>query len=93
MGRCLGESETTLVAPILYHPCCGSGVCSRWVGWCLCFLKGMFRLHGQDRVSKAVMDSKPKAYAYNQPPRSSSTYNDHVRLGFNALVRLPLKAA
>jgi hypothetical protein len=53
----------------------------------------MFRLHGQDRVSKAVMDSKPKAYAYNQPPRSSSTYNDHVRLGFNALVRLPLKAA
>ncbi len=31
-------------------------------GVVLCFLKGVFRLHGQDRVSKAVMVSKPEAY-------------------------------
>ncbi len=60
-------------------------------GVVLCFLKGVFRLHGQDRVSKAVMVSKPEAYAYNQPPRSSSTYNDHVILGLmGALVRFAI---
>ncbi len=37
-----------------------SGCESSVGGMVLCFLKGVFRFRGQDRVSKAVLVSKPR---------------------------------
>ncbi len=54
----------------------------------LCFLKGVFRLHGRDRVSKAVMDSKPKAYAFH-PSRINSPPLQLLSSGRDSLADLP----